>query len=397
MKERIKIAYLLTPVDFGGSEKVSVNFLKNIDKDQFDICPITLIRPWEDKNIFIKKLENDGYTFCKIPVAIRNRHKRRDYLRIIRCFKILHSILQEGSFDLIHTHGYFADLIGIVAAKKLHIPIVSTSHGFISNDRKLTIYNKLDRIALRYFDKIIAVSGTLKKELMRSGVKESKIIVIQNAVEFPYNQVDFGVNRRKTRLHFDIKDEDCVIGYVGRLSEEKGVRYLVEAGSIMKGKVKNFRIVMIGDGLQRKELECLVKQYKLENEIIFMGFQSDIENWIPALDIFVLPSLTEGTPMAILEAMSLGLPVVATRVGGVPEIVDNGINGFLINPANSTTLAEKLSELLHNPRLRKIMGEAALKMIKKKHNIRDWCSEIEMQYNLLACKNRKRIETGKIG
>ena len=161
----LRIAYILTPVEFGGSEKVNLTFLNNVDRTLFDIYPVLLSRPWEKDNVFMKQLHEANYSLYKIPVAIRPRSDGRDYLRVIRCFRKLYRFLSAENILLIHTHGYFADIIGMPAAKMLGIPHISTCHGFISNDRNLIIYNTLDRIALRFSDKIISVSDKIKNDI----------------------------------------------------------------------------------------------------------------------------------------------------------------------------------------------------------------------------------------
>jgi len=378
----LRIGYILTAIEFGGSEKVSLTFLNHVDRKLFDIFPVLLTRPWEKDNFFIRNLE-DSYPVFKLPVAVRPKNEGNDYFRIIRCFKNLYRFLSEKKIELIHTHGYFADIIGIPAAKLLRIPHMSTCHGFISNDRHLVLYNKLDRIALRFSDKIIAVSEQIKEDLGKSEITKSKITVIQNAVQTTHTTDQSVVNRKKMRQALAIKDEEFAVGYVGRLSEEKGVKYLIEAVMLLIKSGEPCRLLIIGDGPKRKEFEGLIKGKGFKDNIILTGFQTNIEKWIPAFDIFVLPSLTEGTPVALLEAMSYGIPVIATHVGGVPKVIENGTNGILINPADSKALAENLKILCHDSALRKKFGTVSIDVVKKRHNINDWCRKIETQYNKL--------------
>jgi glycosyltransferase involved in cell wall biosynthesis len=385
MSSKPKIAYILTPITFGGSDKVNLTYLRNADRSRFDINPILLIRPWEAETIFAQELKKFNYSFYTIPVAKRPSIEGRDYFRVLRCFKMIYSILKKASFDLVHTHGYFADIIGMPISKILHIPHISTCHGFISNDRKLKIYNSLDKLSLRFCERIIAVSEEIKNGLLKKGINESKIVVIQNAVQNSYGRKEFADHRTEKRRFLSIEQDEFVIGYVGRLSEEKGVHYLIEAGSVLKESFEPFKIIIIGDGPRRKELKDLTKLKGLEREIIFTGFQSDVENWLPALDVFVLPSLTEGTPMALLEAMSVGIPIIATSVGGVPKIVENEISGFLIEPADFRALAEKIIILKENPVLRNKMAMEGLEIIKKRFDVHEWCRKIEREYDFTLC------------
>lgn len=381
---RIKIGYILTPIEFGGSERVNLSFLKNIDRDKYDICPVLLIRPWENKNLFIEELKKENYRIYQVPVAIRPRSAGRDYFRFIRCYRIVHSFLSKGSFDLVHTHGYFADTVGILAAKMLGIPNISTCHGFIVNDINLKLYNSLDRIILRLADKIIAVSDQIKEDLARSGIKKSRLITIQNAVNITYSDYSFTENRQEKRKLLNLCEGEFVVGYIGRLSEEKGVRHLIKACSLLDDSRFSVKLVLLGTGPQRQELESIVKKKKMEGKTFFAGFQNDIEKWLPVFDIFVLPSLTEGTPMALLEAMSTGIPVIASRVGGVPNIVSHGVNGFLFEAGNSLELVQLIKVLYDNPCLRNKMSAEAVNLVKKNHDVNNWCKVIQQQYELIA-------------
>lgn len=384
MRSSLRVAYILTAIDFGGSDRVSLNFLKNVDRKRFEIVPILLTRPWEEENIFIRELRKEGYPIEKVPVALRPRSEGRDYFRILRCLKIAHSILKKGSFDLVHTHGYFADIVGIPVAKKLSIPTIATCHGFISNDRNLRIYNRLDRLVLKFSDKIIAVSEEIKKELIQSGINESRIGVILNAVNTNIRSEQASESRREKRRQLKIGEEERVVGYVGRLSEEKGIKNLMIAASMLIRSGTLVKVLILGEGPERKELEALVEKEGLTERVIFAGFQTDVESWMPALDLFCLPSLTEGTPMALLEAMAHGVPVVATAVGGVPGVIQSGRNGLLVSPNQSEALRDAIAQLLKEEALRRSLSEAARDSIKKNYHIDDWTRKIEAQYDLIV-------------
>jgi len=389
MKDKIRIAYLLTPIEFGGAEKVSLNFLKNVDRNAFNMCPIVLVRPWQNANTFIQELETEGFALSKVPVAIQCRTKGKDYFRVIRCLKILYFILKKGSFDLVHTHGYFADIIGIPVARILGIPHISTCHGFISTTNKLIIYNTLDRIMLRFSNRILAVSDSIKHHLTKIGINQYRITVIQNAVEGNSDKELFLKKRREKREKLNIPEEEFLVGYIGRLSKEKGLKYLIDAASTLNELGIPIKVLIIGKGAQENELKALVKNKGIEYNFIFAGFQSDIKNWIPALDVFVLPSLTEGTPMALLEVMSFGITVIASCVGDVPKIIVNGENGILVEPRDPKGLAQAIKELFRDHSLRKRMGENAATLITEKYNVHNWCRKIEKHYMTL-CEQKQR-------
>lgn len=384
-KWRIKVAYVMTPIDFGGAEKVSLNFLKNFNTNNFEIVPFILIRPWEDKVFFVNEIEKAKIKYLTIPVANKPAVEGRDYFRIVRCYRILLSFLMRGGFDIIHTHGYFADILGIPLSKICRIPHMSTCHGFIQNDTKLKLYNWLDASLLKYSNKIISVADGIKDRLMISGVKEDNIVTIKNAVTFPKLTVEEIKQKRiSVRQRYNINREEVFIGYIGRLSEEKGIRYLLKAGSILRRQALSIKIVLIGEGPERERLEELSCKEGLTQQVIFAGFQKDAVSLLPALDIFVLPSLTEGTPMAILEAMSYGLPIVASRVGDLPKIISHEEDGILIDPGDSQGIGEGILQIVKDKDLKNNISVNAKRKIVTDYDIKSWCKKIENQYISIA-------------
>lgn len=375
--KKFKIAYILTPITFGGAEKVSLNFLRAIDRNRFDVKPILLVRPWEQETYFARELGRLGYDYETLPVSIK---AGGDPLRTFRVTYRLYSILKNGSFRLAHTQGYFADICGLPAAKWLGIRAVSTCHGFISIDWKLRLYNFLDKQILKLSKKLIVVSEGIKNDLIRSGVKESKIVVTPNAVVPPLSKVGLIANRAEKRRALGIAPHEYVVGYLGRLSEEKGVRYLVEAVGGLRDAMVPVKLLLVGDGCDRISLEKQVEEKKLENNVFFAGFQANIENWLVTFDVFVLPSLTEGTPMSMLEAMSMGIPVIATSVGGIPDVIKDGNNGLLVLSSDSEALKEKIQRLEKNPDLQKQLAMEGVRTIEQQYDVHSWCRKIEALY-----------------
>jgi glycosyltransferase involved in cell wall biosynthesis len=381
---KIKVAYVVTPVDFGGAEKVSLMFLRNVDRTLFDIHAITLIRPWEKYNFLTDALCEISHHVHKVPVANKPKEQGRDYLRIPRCCRLIHAFLKEGAFDLVHTHGYFADIVATPSSKLFGIPHLSTCHGFISDGGKLSFYNMINRLVLRFSDKIIAVSNDIQRDLVKSGIRMSKIVVIKNAAE-AVNQDTLKQIREKNRRLLSVSNDEFVIGYVGRLSKEKGVEYLVEATALLHEKGIKVITIIIGDGPEKHSLEDLAKSSNTQDSIIFLGFEKQPEKWLPTMDAFVLPSLSEGTPMALLEAMSHGLPVIASAVGGIPDIIESMRNGILVPAGQAQKIANSLSILQGNAALRQIIGTAGQQTVQSNYNGKDWTKIIEKEYLNLVC------------
>jgi glycosyltransferase involved in cell wall biosynthesis len=370
---RPRIAYMVTPVTFGGCERVSMNYLRVADRERFDITPILFIRPWEDEPLFAAELRSMGYSFHSVPVGMT---LTGDYLRFARAVRMVLAILRLHKMDLLHTHGYFADIAGCIASRITRLPHIATSHGFINTEKKLRLYNRIDCLALRFSERIIAVSEGIRHDLVHTGVRPERITVIPNTVGAgtPVN------GNGRVRQLLGLGREETIAGYAGRLSVEKGLAYLLEAVSILKSRGEKFRLLILGDGPERGVLEEMTRMKGIADMVIFAGFQADVEEWLGSTDIFVLPSLTEGAPMALLEAMSLGLPVLATAVGGVPLMVEHGVNGLLAAPGDPQSLSEGLSLLLRDPPFRRKLGRAALDFTNAHCDIIGWRERIENEY-----------------
>jgi len=387
MRLKHRIAYLLTPVEFGGAEKVSLNFLQSVDRQLFDIYPILFFRPWEEDTSFLKELMRANFPIYKIPVSLG----KQDFLWLIRRFKITFSILMENHFDLLHTHGYVADIIGIMTAKMLRVRTISTCHGFIENDKKLSRYNALDRLVLRFCDTIIAVSADIQRSLTDCGIKANRIKVIPNAVRTDIDKSSLLNQRQEARQLFGFSEEDCVLGYVGRLSPEKGLTYLIESAALARNANCPVKMLIIGEGPEQGELRNTVKRRGLESHAVFAGFQTIIDGLLPAIDIFILPSLTEGTPMSLLEAMAYGIPAIASTVGQIPEIIDSGKSGILVRPEDAEQMKDAIVFLCNKPSVRESIGKAGRKKVKRHFDIKNWTRKIENEYlNLIENKSRQR-------
>jgi len=380
VKSRPRIAYILTPITFGGSERVKLNYLKNADRDTFDIRPILLTRPWEEEPYFLKEIRRYQYSFETVPVAIR---RWGDLLRGPRSFRLLYSLIKRDSCDLIHTHGYFADIMGVPISRMLGIPSLSTCHGFVNTDIKLRLYNRLDLLALRFSHRVLCVSGEIRNLLMRSGIPAHRIWMLPNAVEVKDDPEYFQRIRRKTRQLLGIMEDEILLGYCGRLSKEKGLRYLIEASGALVMSGLPIKVLLIGDGPEKKEIESLAMADCLQNKVLLTGFREDVLDIMPSIDIFVLPSLTEGTPMALLEAMAQGIPVVVSAVGEIPAIVNQGQNGILVNPGQWDDIVKAVRKISEDEELRRKLSHNAAETVSRKFGLKPWIRQIEAHYTAL--------------
>jgi glycosyltransferase involved in cell wall biosynthesis len=263
-------------------------------------------------------------------------------------------LVRSNGIDVIHTHGYKADLYGHAAARLEGKPVVATCHNWLAGGPVLGAYNFLDRIALRHFDAVSAVSQSVADKLVSFGVRRERISVIPNGVDL--RGFDAGL-RAAERPPQPRKEQ--VIGIVARLDLQKGFEYLLGALRRLRDTFPGLRLLAVGEGPDRAAIEALVTEHGLNDVVTLAGQQSDMPAMYASMDLFVLPSLNEGLPMTLLEAMAASRPVIATRVGAVPTVIRNGETGLLIEPADEAELMGAIGALLRDPELCQRLAQGA--------------------------------------
>lgn len=254
---------------------------------------------------------------------------------------------RENAIDIIHTHDFRSDLYGLVAAKRLGIPVVSTCHGWIANDLKGRIYTRVDKLLLRFFDRIIVVSARMSAHLQSRGIAARRIATVQNALVVDNYRPDR--EDRTVREALGIPLQHKLIGNIGRLSPEKCQDLFLRAAAEILREHPNVSFVLVGIGPEETRLRDLAQQLGIAGHVVFAGYRSDMQQVYNSLDLVVQSSSTEGMPNVVLEALLMRVPVVATDVGGTDEIVTDGQTGRLIPPHNLDALVAGMREVLSNP------------------------------------------------
>lgn len=264
----------------------------------------------------------------------------------LKTVSMISSYVRENSVDIIHSHGYKSNIYAVLSNIKNKKPLVSTCHNWINSNAIMGFYTFLDKFFLKRFDAVISVSTPVKELLLKSGISKKKISLIENGVNLERFQVNG--NGENLRKEFGIDSNYKIIGTVGRLTKEKGHTYFLKAAKKILDSNNDCFFIIIGDGELRKKLEDEAKALGINKRVIFTGKRTDIPELLSVMDIFVLPSLTEGQPMALLEAMAAKKPVIASTVGDIPKILKNGELGILAPPCNPDAIAEGMLSYLNN-------------------------------------------------
>ena len=270
--------------------------------------------------------------------------------------------LNRTDADVLLCHGYKPDILGVLAARKAGVPVVSVSHGWTAATFKVRVNETIDRLCLQGMDRVVCVSERQAKRVRRAGVPSRRIVVIHNAIDVSkYGTRDATIREQLLSLFSPSHRPRLLVGAAGRLSPEKGYGVLVAAAAEVLRDAPDVGFIHFGDGPLRAEMIAQIAAYGLQDRFVLAGFRADITKVYSALDVFALPSFTEGLPVVVLEAFAASVPVVATAVGGTPEVVSNGENGFLVPPRDARALARAIVACIAADR--KTMGEQGRAMV----------------------------------
>lgn len=266
----------------------------------------------------------------------------------------LRSMIRYYNIDLIHAHFLLPPgLIGVIAGSISGTKTAVTAHG---SDLFIQTKNPVLRFFIKYVlgkaDYVLVVNQTLKNKILELGINPDKVYITPNAVD-----VDkFNPDNKQLPVDVKIRHDKPVVLFVGNLVYQKGVEYLLEAKKLMNTGAE---LLIVGDGPLRHDLEKKVRDNEIQ-DVVFVGARRDVEKIMPSADLFVLPSISEGFPITILEAMASGLPVVATRVGGIPEVMDKDV-GIMVEPSDPGELARAIDVILEDQALKNSMKTATRK------------------------------------
>ncbi len=291
-----------------------------------------------------------------------------------RAFKSIDRLLKFQNFDVIHTHGGTAGFWGRLGAKILQrkSKIIHSYHGLhylnIFQDRRVIqrlrniLFKTIDQLTLNITDQIICVClSDYEKAIAAKVASLSKTSIINYGIEA--NNFSQPLDKIESRKIFDVDTTEFIFGNVGRLHEQKGHQYLLQAFA----KVANCaRLLIIGDGELKDELIKIADDLQIGDRITFLGTRSDIYEFLSAIDVFVMPSLWEGQPIALLEALAMGKPCIVSDVDGIPEIITNGVNGYLVKPKDVTGLTQVMNEAINNPEILKQFASVGVNTITEK-------------------------------
>lgn len=361
-----RVAHLLASNFFGGPEKQLVEHALRIAKRNFEPLIISFMEGSET-NQLLDRAQQRG-------IATRSLLSTGPF--DLSLFGKVLNILKSEKVDLLCVHGYKANVIGRIASWRAGIPLIAISRGWTGEDYYIRVYEWIDKMFLRLSDHIVAVSAKQQQKVTDLGIPNDKVTVIHNCIN---------VNGRveptaSIRTELGLESDALLVISAGRLSPEKNYGGMIDAAKIVAEKNRNVNFAVFGEGVLRAELEEKITTAGLSDRFFLPGFHTGMQSILSEIDIFVLPSFTEGLPNVILEAFAAGKPVVATAVGGTPEVVEDGVSGFLTDPQKPEYMAECILRLAEDPELRKVMGTRGLESVKKNYTFEHQTDHYEKLY-----------------
>lgn len=364
IKQRPHVAHVIDELPPDGAERLIVDILKYRSPD-FCFSVVCLVRGGEIE----AELSKLG-----IPVIILGRRSKYDLSLLWR----LVAWLRSENVKIVHTHLFTADTYGRIAAKLAGTQgIFSTKHN--TNLWPSRIHFIIDWLLSWITTRVIGCTKEVAEILYRAYFPENRILAISNGIDLERFQYDRS-SKITARAIWNISSDIPLLALVGRLHPQKGHGDLIEVLARLRDEEIKFFCLFVGSGELSQELAKKIKKYDLETSIIFTGQRNDIPLILRTIDIFVMPSHSEGLPMALLEAMACACPVVASSVGGIPSVIQDGVNGLLVPPSDQDALYQALHRLLIDRETRLSLGRAGEETVRQYYNAATTAQSYETLY-----------------
>jgi glycosyltransferase involved in cell wall biosynthesis len=380
----LRILYVANCLARGGAEKVITEWATYLQQTEHhvDICTIY------SKGHFADRLERQGIKIHNLALdpGIETYRLRRKYHP--RVILPLARLIRGGNYHIVHAHLFPTSLfVALASLFSNGQPYIFSEHNVFNRRRRFPFFKLLDRAIYRRYAQIVAVSDEVGQALWRwlPGLEE-KIQVVSNAVDpaqfdIPDSEI------RELRQTLNINPNDKIVLFVGRLKPVKGVDILLEALANLPPAEMPARVLVVGDGPLKETLKKQAVDLGLEKRVTFLGLRADIPLLLKLADLIVLPSRWEGLPMILLEAMAAQTPVLATPVGGIPEVIEHGKSGWIVPPEDSSALAEGMAHLLQSSYLRARLSNGAFQTLRAQYSTQVAVKKLlGIYYNVLGVK-----------
>lgn len=382
LKEMRKLKILHVAATSTGGVGLNIILLSRyLKKDQFDISvAMAMGSPLDEE-------------FIKEGVTIHPLHMSRKPHRLINLFGLyqLWRLIGAEKFDIVHTHTSVGGFLGRIAARARGVPVVLWSiHGWAFHYPMGSISRIFWRTIERFLDFFTDHYVAVSRNMMEVGIQGSittpeKVSVIYHGIEV--DAYDTPVNQNNLRKELGIGENIPLVGNIGRMEPQKAVDDFLKAAKFVKGTIQKVKFLIVGDGPLKHAMEKLSIELGIQDDVLFVGWKKNIKDYASIMDVVCMPSLWEALPFLLLEVMALRKPVVATRVGGIPEVVEDGKTGILVPPSKPEIMARAIIDIIANKRTAEEMGKAARQRVQHLFSVEKMIMHYERLYLNLFMKS----------
>jgi len=394
LQRKIKVAHIIARMITGGADENTLFTMEGLDKNKYEVDLITGEK--FDESI-LNKVKNNHFNIIQIKGLKWKLNFLYDPIVLIKLIRLM----RKNRYDIVHTHTTKAGILGRIAARITGVPvIVHGLHGstFEAFDSRLLnwLLFLFERLTGRFTDAYISVSGVLSEKYIEKGIgKKENYHTVYSGMELEtFYGVREKIDCRTKQRELGIGVEDFVIGNVARLETRKGHKFLLDAFKNIAEKQKDaqIKLLIIGEGNKREDLENYVQELHLGDKVIFTGYREDVEELMALMHIFVLTSLREGLPRVLVQAAAVGMPSVAFNVDGVSEIIKDDYNGFLVEVKDLEQLENRIIKYMNNKELVLLHGRNGREFIENKWSIKGMVDRIDKIYQNLVREKLEEIE-----
>jgi glycosyltransferase involved in cell wall biosynthesis len=385
----IRVLHAITRLIVGGAQENTIYTAAMLDNSKFKVDVLSGLQTGSEGSL-IEEANEKRINLLFIDELVREISPVNDGITLFK----LYNTMRNNHYDIVHTHSSKAGILGRWAARLAGVPvIIHTIHGWSFHEYlpsfQKNIYIFLEKITARFTDVLVVVSESDFNIGINEGIgRKSQYRLIRSAIpRIKFNHMEKENNTIRKKLQ--IPDHVVVIGNVGRLSDQKNPLEWIHIAHRLSKEMENVIFLLVGDGPLRLDIEEEIKKLQLSEKVILTGLTRDVQSYLSIMDVFLITSLWEGLPRTVLQAMAMGIPVVAYKSGGIPEVVNDGISGYLCNPGDIDEMTKKTILLLKNPIMREEMGRKGRSMISNEFDLQVMIKQVSQLYFDLL--NQKQI------
>jgi L-malate glycosyltransferase len=370
VRRRPRVLHLITSFEIGGTERQAVELLKRLDAERYDVRLAVL----RNEGPFYKEIEPRYSNVPEFPLtSFYNANAVKQLARLRR-------LMVRQRIDILHAHDFYSGLLGAIAARLAGVRVIASQRHLKLSDRR--VHELGTKFIHRLAHRLLVNSEAIRDRIIdHSSTAPGKIRVIKNGI---LEASESRANAREQLCRdLGIESDAKLIGAVARLQPVKGHRFLIEAVAMVLRNQPDAYLVLVGDGPLRTEIEAQCAALGISNRVHLLGDRTDVTRLVSAFDLLVLASLHEGLPNAVMEAMAASVPVVATAVGGTRELIEDGVTGYLVPPANSQALADRIGFALGDQEHHAQIISAARRRVTSAFGIERMVESVEALYDEL--------------